>query len=298
MDSTVHEYIKTNHIQLHVAKAGPEEGKLIIFLHGFPEFWFGWRKQIDYFTEQGYRVWVPDQRGYNRSEKPLKVRDYRTEVLAADIAGLIEASGKEQVILVGHDWGGIVAWRVARTYPDLVERLIILNAPHEVAMASYGLTHPTQLLRSTYAGFFQIRTVPEKLVQMNDWLPAMQMLERTSREGTFTDEDLCRYREAWSQPRAFTSMLNWYRAMGRSFSGGKIPEKVPVPVMVIWGAKDQFLERGLARKSVDYCSQGRLVFFENATHWVHLEESTRVNILLERFIEDETFLAGKLVSME
>lgn len=272
-----HSFIKANGLTFHVAQKGPEEGELVLLLHGFPEFWYGWRKQIDYLADKGYRVWAPDQRGYSLSDKPENVEGYQLENLVGDVVGLIEASQREKVVLVGHDWGGIVAWRVAREYPELVERLIILNAPHEAAMKKQVLQQPTQLLRSSYALFFQIQELPEKLIQLSDWETATKMLQATSREGTFTEEDLKHYKEAWNQPNAMTSMINWYRANVQALTNPKGPRRVTVPTLIMWGAKDQFLGRELARKSLEYCGNGKLIVFEKATHWIQHEEATRVN---------------------
>lgn len=280
-------YIETNGIKLHVVEAGPETGELVLLLHGFPEYWYGWRNQISCLAEAGYRVWVPDQRGYNLSDKPAKVKDYQTDELVADVVGLIRASGKERVVLVGHDWGGIVAWQVARSHPELLHRLIILNAPHQAAISKVILRNPGQLIRSAYAGFFQLRGLPEKMLSLSDWRLAKGMLQGTSREGTFADEDLVRYQEAWSQPGAMRSMLNWYRAALRKPADSHPPLRVQVPTLIIWGAKDQFLSRQLGWESGKYCDAGRLVFLEEATHWLHLEEPERVNQLMAEFLREE-----------
>ncbi|WJY26820.1 alpha/beta fold hydrolase [Sporosarcina trichiuri] len=296
--SREHTYIDVNGVRLHVVQQGSVEGELVVLLHGFPEFWYGWHQQMDYLAEQGYRVWAPDQRGYNRSDKPEPVSAYRVEELAADVAGLIEASGRGKAIVVGHDWGGIVAWNVARRYPDLVDRLVILNAPHEAAMAGYTATHPLQLLRSSYAGFFQLRGVPEKMLSADGFKPMAAMLEASSRPGAFTEEDLAAYKQAWAQPGALRSMINWYRANAKTLFSPQPPLRVPVPVLVIWGAGDQFLGRGLALRSLDFCDDGRVVYFENATHWVHLEEAERVNGLLGEFFGNARYLENRMVSLE
>lgn len=297
MDILEHAYVETNGIQLHVVQQGPKDGPLVILLHGFPEFWYGWRKQLSYLADKGYRVWAPDQRGYNLSDKPEKVRDYHIDLLARDVASLIAVSRAEKVILVGHDWGGIVAWRTVRMYPQLIERLVIMNPPHEAAMRGQIKKNPVQLLRSAHAGFFQLPRMPEKLFSLSNWGPAVKMLQATSRKGTFTDKDQAYYRPAWSQPRAFTSMLNWYRAIVRNFPNKGIANRVSVPTLIIWGAEDQFLGRELALKSLEFCDEGRLVFFEQATHWVHLEEAERVNRLIAQFALDKDFLVGKLVNL-
>lgn len=281
-----HKYVKTNGIKLHVVQQGPEEGQLIILLHGFPEYWYGWRDQISNLANKGFRVWAPDQRGYNLSDKPEKVSDYRMDHLVEDIAGLIKASGKEKVFLVGHDWGGIVAWRVAREHPDLLHKLVILNAPHGAAMSRQILQHPVQILRSSYILFFQLRGIPERLFELSDWKVAVKALRNSSKEGTFSENDLQKYRAAWSRPGAMRSMINWYRANVRSLSGPTIPSRVTVPTLVIWGAKDQSLGHELASKSLEFCDEGRGVLLGEATHWVHHEEPKHVNKLIADFINE------------
>lgn len=282
-----HKYIETNGIKLHVVQQGPEEGQLVILLHGFPEFWYGWSNQMSYLAAKGFRVWAPDQRGYNLSDKPKKVSDYRMDQLSADVASLIKASGKEKVILVGHDWGGIVAWRVAREYPELLHKLIILNAPHELAMSKQLLQHPLQILKSSYIAFFQLRGIPEKIFGMSNWKAVEKALVSSSRKGTFSEEELQNYRTAWSQPGAMRSMINWYRALVANYTSSDVPSRVTVPTFLIWGAKDQFLGSELASKSLEFCENGRGVLLGEATHWVHHEEPERVNKLILDFIISE-----------
>ncbi|SFH64428.1 alpha/beta fold hydrolase [Pisciglobus halotolerans] len=284
MEKREHQSIETNGIKLHVVQQGPEEGDLVLLLHGFPEYWYGWHKQMAYLADKGFRVWAPDQRGYNLSDKPEKVTDYRIEYLVADIVGLIKASGKEKVFLIGHDWGGIVAWRVAREFPQLIHKLIILNAPHEAAMGRQIVRQPSQLLKSSYILFFQLRKVPERLLQFSNWKPALSALQNSSRKGTFNDEELQCYRTAWSQPNAMRSMINWYRANLPGMTASKAPLKVTVPTLVIWGAKDQFLGSGLADASLQYCENGQGILLGEATHWVQHEEPEHVNQLMMDFI--------------
>ena len=287
MELQEHKYIKTNGIKLHVVQQGPENGELVLLLHGFPEFWYGWSNQLSDLANKGFRVWAPDQRGYNLSDKPKKVKDYRMDQLAADVAGLIKASGKEKVILVGHDWGGIVAWRVAREYPELLHKLIILNAPHEIAMGNQIVRHPLQLVKSSYIAFFQLRGLPERVFGMSNWKVLEKTLVNSSQQGTFTEEQLKNYRVAWSQPGAMRSMINWYRALVNKPTKPAIPSRVTVPTLVIWGAKDQFLGPELDRKSLEFCDNVQGILVGEATHWVHHEEPDRVSNLMIDFIAEK-----------
>lgn len=285
MDTTLrHRTITTHGLHLHAVEAGPADGPLLIFLHGFPELWYGWHKQIDAFAEAGYRVLVPDQRGYNRSDKPKGVQAYNLDELALDIVGLIDEAGREKAHVVGHDWGGMVAWWLGIKHPERLEKLVLLNIPHPLVMQRNLRKNPVQRKRSWYMFFYQIPWLPERLLSRNRFDYLAKALRLTSRRGTFTDADLEIYREAWAQPRALTSMLAWYRAMFRARPAVPQSPRVGVPTLLIWGAKDRFLGSEMAQASIDYCDRGRLAVIESATHWVQHEEPERVNALLADFL--------------
>ena len=282
-----HRTIETNGIKLHVVQAGPEDGPLAILLHGFPEFWRGMKTQMDYLAEQGFRVWVPDQRGYNLSDKPQRVAAYGIEHLAADVIGLIDAAGRDKVYLAGHDWGAAVAWWTAIKYPDRLEKLVILNVPHPMVMQQHLRSSFAQMRKSWYMFFFQLPLLPELLASRNNFETNVQALRATSRPGTFSEDDLELYREAWAQPGAMTGMINYYRAIFRS-SGTAPPDmRLRVPTLMIWGAKDPFLGSEMARPSIDLCDSGQLVMIDEATHWVQHEEADRVNQLIHEFWGDQ-----------
>ena len=192
----------TGAVTLHVVEAGPADGPAVILLHGFPEFWFGWRHQIGALAAAGHRVVVPDQRGYATSDKPEGIDAYRGVRLAGDVVGLADALGIDRFRLVGHDWGGVVAWATAALHPGRVERLAVLNAPHPDTWGLYALTHPTQALRSAYVGLFQLPRLPEALLSAGRHRALRRSLLESSRPGTFTEADLDRYVEAWSKPGA------------------------------------------------------------------------------------------------
>ena len=289
-----HQDIITNGIRLHVAQEGPTDGRLLILLHGFPEFWYGWRKQIPYFAAAGYRVWAPDQRGYNLSDKPRGVAAYNLDALAADVVGLIDAAGQEKAFLVGHDWGGAAAWWVATQYPQRLERLVVMNAPYGPVMTKSLSRDWAQRRRSWYMFFFQLPWLPELVSRRRNWRMLTGMLLSSSIRGTFHKADLEEYRQAWSQPGAYAGMLSWYRAMMRSrptppaaqTTRDRVPHRQPiaVPTLLLWGAQDRFLGRELAEASIKRCSQGQLVFLEDATHWLHHEQPERVNTLIDEFL--------------
>ncbi|MBA1154898.1 alpha/beta fold hydrolase [Microvirga mediterraneensis] len=270
-------------VTLHAVEAGREDGPLVILLHGFPEFWWGWRYQIGPLAEAGFRVLVPDQRGYSLSDKPEGRRAYDLDRLAKDVVGLADALGREKFSVVGHDWGGLVAWWTASRYPDRVDRLVVLNAPHPAVAGSYMRSHPSQMLRSLYVGFFQIPFLPEAMLSANGYRSLKDALRRTSRPGTFSAEDLAQYEKAWARPGAVTTMLNWYRAL--PFKPDMKDPTVPAPTLVIWGTRDRFLERGLAEASLALCRYGDVRWIETATHWVQHEEPEAVNAAMVGFLK-------------
>ncbi|HYF55648.1 MAG TPA: alpha/beta hydrolase [Salinarimonas sp.] len=275
--------LTTNGITLAAIQAGPRDGPPVLLLHGFPEFSWGWRRQIGPLAEAGFHVVAPDQRGYNLSDRPPGVGSYDLDTLAADVIGLADALGAPQVSLVGHDWGGLVAWWTASRHPERIARLAILNAPHPAVAGRYLRRHPGQMLRSSYIGLFQLPGLPERLLAADGHARLRRALTRTSRPGTFSPEDLERYVEAWSRPGALTAMLNWYRAL-RLKPELADPRVLP-PALVIWGLRDRFLQLGLAEASLALCRDGRLVVLDEATHWLHLEEPQRVNAELVSFLK-------------
>jgi len=276
-------FVVTGGVRLHVVEAGPGDGPLVVLLHGFPEFWYGWRKQIGPLADAGFRQLVPDQRGYNTSDKPEAVSAYRLDALADDVVGLLDEAGRERALVVGHDWGAVVGWWLAMTRPDRVERLAVLNVPHPAVMRRHLLTNPRQLLRSWYIFLFQVPGLPEWWIARNDFRNGCRAM-RTSRRGSVTDADLARYREAWAQPGALRGMVSWYRAALRSLGTRAPSPRVRVPTLMLWGARDVALGREMAEPSIALCDDGRLVFLEDATHFVQHDEPDRVNRELLAFL--------------
>lgn len=278
--------IPTDGITLNVATGGPPDGPPVVLLHGFPETWRCWHRLIGPLADAGLSVLAPDQRGYGRSDKPRGVASYALDLLASDVVGLIDSAGRPRASVVGHDWGGIVAWWLAIRHPGRVERLAVLNAPHPVALRRYLGRHPLQLLRSWYAFAFQLPRLPEALFRRDNWTPLARALRRTSRPGTFTEDDLDAYRRAWSEPGAITSMIHWYRAALRRPPPRPADPRIHVPTLLIWGEQDRFLARGLAEPSLAFCDHGRLEPIPEATHWVQHEEPERVSRLILDFLRE------------
>jgi len=282
--------IKINGVHLHVVTDGAEDAPPVLLLHGFPEFHYGWRKQIAALAAAGFRVIAPDQRGYNLSDKPKSVAAYSVDVLAQDATALLDHFGIQKVNLVGHDWGAAVAWTVALNQPGRVEKLAILNVPHPDVMTRFILHHPAQRKKSWYIYFFQIPFLPEWILSRNDFRNLTRMLLGSGKKGTFTREDVSAYKTAWAQRGALSGMINWYRAIARAslkniFRGAaRAPRRVTPPALILWGKRDVALSHEMVQPSLDLCDDGRVVFFDNATHWVQHDEADAVNEELIKFL--------------
>ena len=269
-------------VTLNTVVAGSKNGPAVVLLHGFPEFWYSWHKQIDPLGAAGFRVVVPDQRGYNRSSKPSSVRSYALTELVSDVIAIADQLGQERIFLAGHDWGAAVAWSVALLHPNRVARLAILNVPHPSVMRRYLMQDRRQLRKSWYMFFFQIPYLPEAFLSASNFRRGTASLVGSSRPGTFSADDLAQYRAAWSQPGALTGMINWYRAAFRHRA--KFPDRtVRVPTRILWGMRDAFLTAEMARDSLRYCTDAELIQFPDATHWLQHEEPARVSQILVDF---------------
>ncbi len=279
------QWIRTNDLnRLHVVTSGDEDAPLVILLHGFPEFWYGWRYQIDALTEAGFRVWVPDQRGYNLSDKPRRIRDYSMETLVADVTGLIDAAGVERAHIVGHDIGGLVAWWLALLHPERVDRMAVLTTPHPQVLARHLRSNLEQMLRSWYIGSFQLPMLPELTFSLNNHELPAQILERTGGPGAFSQAEIAMYREAWAQPSAIGSMLNWFRAYTRHTPPKPASWEVTVPVMLLTGERDAFLSRAMDEPSIAHCPDGQLHTLPGVTHWLQHENPMDVNAYLTAWL--------------
>jgi pimeloyl-ACP methyl ester carboxylesterase len=271
-------------IRLHYVEAG--EGPLVVLLHGFPEFWYSWRHQIAPLAQAGYHVVAPDMRGYDLSDKPRGWRAYDAGLLADDIAGLIRSFGERQAYVVGHDWGAAVAYTVAMRHPDVVRRLAILNVPHTARMLE-GFRTLKQLRKSWYMFFFQVPWLPERLIARENFSFAKRSLRADSKDA-FTDEDLDRYVEAWSQPGALTGMINYYRAALRRSPRKTLAQMKPIeaPTLVIWGMLDRHIGSELAEPAPEWVPNVRVERIADATHWVQHDAPERVSELLVGFMNE------------
>lgn len=278
-------FIETNGVKLHVMEAGPQDGPMILFLHGFPEFWYAWRKQLQYFADKGYLVVAPDQRGYNLSDKPEGVAAYKIDELARDIIGLIDAYGRKQIFLVGHDWGASVSWWVALKYPERIKKLVILNVPHPKVMAKHVFTDTEQMKKSWYIFYFQIPGAVDHLAAASNYEWVIQLITTSANPGAFTSQELEEYRKAFQQPGAFTAMVNWYRAMVQTKQEPPKSFDVTMPMILMWGEDDVAMLTQLADESMPYCKQGCLIKFPGTSHWIQHEQAAKINPLIEDFFK-------------
>jgi pimeloyl-ACP methyl ester carboxylesterase len=273
-------------IELHAVAAGPHDGPVVILLHGFPEFWYSWHKQIEPLAAAGFHVIVPDQRGYNKSSRPRGATNYALSHLTSDVLTIADQLGAQKIFLTGHDWGAAVAWSVALLHPERVAKLAILNVPHPSVMRHYLESNRRQLRRSWYMFFFQLPWLPELVFSAFDFRFGKNALLNFSRPGTFSPDDIALYLAAWSEPGAPTAMLNWYRAAFRHRS--KFPDStVHVPTRILWGERDAFLLAEMAHDSLRYCDSAELYTLANASHWLQHEEPARVSELLIDFFSTQ-----------
>lgn len=281
IESYKHIYISVKDVTLHGVTQG--EGDLMLMLHGFPEFWYSWRHQISEFS-QDYKVVAVDLRGYNESDKPIERNAYRISILVEDIKGVIEALGYERCVLVGHDWGGAIAWALSYAYPELVERLIVMNLPHP-AKLSQGFRTLPQLLRSWYIFFFQLPLLPEWILSQGHYTLLIAILTQTAIDPeAFPPEAIEAYRTAAARPGAITAMLNYYRNIWQSNFLGQSWDMLRIPTLMIWGENDIALEKELTVGTQNYVRDLQIRYIPNCGHWVQQEQPLLVNQYMREWL--------------
>ena len=276
-----HEYIISNGVKLHYVTQG--EGPLMLMLHGFPEFWYSWRHQIPEFAKN-YKVVALDLRGYNESDKPPQQSAYVMSEFIKDVEGVIKGLGYERCVLVGHDWGGVIAWCFAYAHPEMLEQLIVLNIPHPAKFAE-GLRTPQQLLRSSYAFFFQLPRLPELLLKAGNYQAIGNTFTGMAiNKSAFTPADIEAYKNAASRRGALTAMLNYYRnAFFTTFGQGDW-SILQVPTLMIWGEKDTALRKELTYGTEKYVRDFQIRYIPNCSHWVQQEQPELVNQYMREFL--------------
>jgi len=288
------QYAEVNGIRLHYVSVG--KGKLIMFVHGFPEFWYEWEKQLIEFG-QDYQAVAPDLRGYNLSSKPSDVEKYHVKYLIEDLRALADNLGHEKFIMVGHDWGGGVAWSAAMRHPELLEKLVIINSPHPAVFARELLNNPDQQKASQY--MLMLRSAEaERVLSENNFARLSDVLVQFGSKWEMSEERRLKYIDAWSQPGALTGSLNYYRASPlypptstedkeQIKSILNLPKEmlaVRVPTLVIWGEQDRALLTGNLDGLEEYIEDLTLKRIPDGTHWVIHEQPELVNTLIRDFI--------------
>jgi pimeloyl-ACP methyl ester carboxylesterase len=290
-----HRFADLEECRIHYVSRG--EGKPILFLHGFPQFWFLWRRQLEDLGED-HEVYAPDMRGYNLSCRPAEVEAYRMRHLLADARQLVDDLGIAKLTLVGHDWGGIVSWAFALKYPELLERLVVIDGPPPFTWNRDLRESPKQRDAVNYMlEFSKPSPAPEELLAANDFALMDNLMRRIGgRGGQLTDDERAAYHQAWSQPGALRGGLNYYRAarMGEQVAAGGVPEEyaskitsqtVNVPTLVIWGANDAALLPTLTRGLSEWVPRLRVEIVPDAGHWVPYESPEIVNSLIREFVD-------------
>jgi len=287
-----HEYADVNGVRLHYVTAG--KGKLIMFVHGFPEFWYEWKNQLAEFGRD-YQAVAPDMRGYNLSSKPAELDKYQVKYMVEDLRQLAEKLGHKKFILVAHDWGGAIAWAFAIAHPEYLEKLVIINAPHPGVFQRELRDNPAQQKASAYMLMFRGEGAEATLSANNYGLLVQIVLGEGLKNGVFTEEDKKAYLEAWSQPGALTGGLNYYRAArvgppapgdsnAANFAAGMPSLEVKVPTLVIWGEKDVALLTGNLEGLDKYVPNLTIKRIPDGTHWVIHEKPALVNGFIRDFI--------------
>ena len=277
-----HHFIQANGLKFHYVEQG--SGPLVLMLHGFPECWYSWRHQIEALAPH-FRVVAPDLRGYNLTDKPAQ--GYAMPDLLSDVEALIVALGEERCHLVGHDWGGAIAWQFAAQRARRVERLAVLNCPHP-ALFLKGLRRPRQLLRSWYIFFFQIPRLPEWILARDDYRALLANFRGWAvYPENITDEDLEVYRAAISQPGALTAAINYYRHIWHSPAEARAALKqIKAPTLLIWGEQDIALGKELTYRTKRWAPHCTIRYIRDASHWVQQDKPELVNQLLTQFLLD------------
>jgi pimeloyl-ACP methyl ester carboxylesterase len=287
-----HAYADVNGVKLHYAYSG--KGPLIMFLHGFPEYWDMWKEQLDEFGKDHLAV-APDMRGYNLSSKPQEVAQYKQRILMEDIRLLAEHLGHKKFILVAHDWGGAVAWTFAMFYPQYLEKLVIINSPHPVTFERELRNNPLQRKASAYMLDFRKPDAESRYSKNNYELLLRLAFGGIIKAGVLSEKDIQGYIDAWSQPGALTGGLNYYRAFSvkaledpdeavKSPMASEMLPKITVPTLVIWGEKDTALLTGLIEGLDKYITDLRIEKVPEASHWVVREQPALVSKLIRNFI--------------
>ncbi|ELT96409.1 hypothetical protein CAPTEDRAFT_176175 [Capitella teleta] len=281
-----HKFARMKHITLHYVEKGDQNKPLMLFIHGFPEFWYSWRHQLKEFSDT-HRCVAVDMRGYNESDKPHGVENYSIDKLSADIKELVLYLGYEKCLLVAHDWGAVVAYAVVDVYPEILDSLIICNGPYGRAFAKVLQKSRAQFFKSWYTMMFQWPLIAEFYCRSGDlnFLNACFTGKKMgAKAGSFSDDDIEAYKYVFRNFEDLTPPINYYRAAGRYRPGYAAPKTVCVRSLIIWGTEDGALGKEIPEVTREYFDDLTIQYIEGGSHWIQNEEPDQVNQLIREFI--------------
>lgn len=276
-------FVHVNGINLHIVEAGPAHAPLVLLLHGFPDHSASWRFQVSALADR-YRVVAPDLRGYNLSDKPTSGYDVAT--LATDIRELIHTLGQREAAIVGHDWGGVIAWVVGIREPEVLRKLVILNAPHPATLTR-GWKHLGQLRRSAYIAFFQLRGIAERVIERDDYALLWRTFRAADRgRAWLSDDDIQRTIDAISRPGVLSAALEYYRQLPHALAHVSPMRVIGAPTLLLWGELDPYLGPWMADDLKPWAPALQVKRFSTLGHWPHVQDPEHINATLTEFLNE------------
>jgi pimeloyl-ACP methyl ester carboxylesterase len=282
------EFVEANYLRFEVDMCGDGD-KLALCLHGFPEHSISWRYQLPMLAELGYKAWAPNMRGYGNSSVPMFLEDYSPENLMADVAGLIDAAGCDEVVLIAHDWGAVIAWYFAIRQMRPLNKLIICNVPHPVPAQRAISNGFAQLKKSWYIFYFQIPALPEMMTRMRGEGAMGDLIKKSSSNpANYPDEVIDVYNQNSSRPENLTAMVNYYRALVRG-GGGKRQKDlgypmIETPTLMLWGEDDLALTKETTYGTEDVVKDFTIRYLPRISHWVQQDAPEEVNAMMSAFL--------------
>lgn len=281
-DRWVHGLTRDGGPEIHFVEHG--SGEPVLLLHGFPDFWYMWRHQIPVLAANGFRVIALDLRGYNRSDAPVGIRNYTIDKLTGDVLGVMDTLGLHSAHVVGHDWGGVIAWKLAIDHPERIQKLVVINSPHPSTYIRALLTS-SQALKSWYVAAFQIPRLPEMFLERNGMAALRNAWRRAGSSSNVTEADVVKYVKAFSRENRISAPLNYYRAFVLSALRTRGRGHVNAETLLVWGERDKFLVPGLATAAAKYVPNLQVKRFPLLGHWPQLEDPAAVNASISEFLQ-------------
>ncbi len=275
-------------VEIHRPPAGRANHKVALCLHGFPEHAHAWRHQLPMLADLGFEAWAPNLRGYGNSARPPAMRDYAIEALMGDVAGLIDATPFEDVVLIAHDWGGVIAWYFAMRRVRPLAKLVILAAPHPKP-ALRAMRHPRQIARSWYVFFFQLPGLPEWFLRRSD--PAAMIRKHATFPERFSADDLAVFRDNARRPGAAAAMIHYYRAL--LWGGGALRQHrlgypvIETPTLLLFGEEDVALTLETVRGTEEVVRNLTLRTLPRVSHWIQQDLPDETNAMIRAFLGEE-----------